>query len=1049
MPLPPDQARTVLVENLNAEQASAVGATANKLLVIAGAGSGKTEVMARRVAWWVAVDGCPTNEIVAFTFTEAAAEELKFRIRSWLQKVALPDEEVSIGGMYIGTIHGFCLQALRELAPTHYYMMDVLDEAGRASLVEQGGMSVLAMQAFQAAAVSAGASRGRYDAIDLFLRGYDLLNEYGVLDVTLSSPAPPSDVRLEKDWCKDAKLNTLVGNSALNQAFAESAARYYAYLRARRFFDFSTVQSELLSRLSTDGGFAEKFHARWKRLVVDEVQDINPVQDKIIRAIVGQDGRLTAVGDHRQAIYAFRGGRIDLMGEIFQELQSDPAGSVMELPANYRSTPRIISLANQWSTTINDRAGMSNPNMSHGRATRVDKDSKHVSLMRFSDRPDEANWIASTIAQLVRPASDDGAEHDDGSKLRGLKYSDVAILVRSATDIRAYQDALRAVAIPAVVRAGPDLFSQPECLLAIAAFARASGVDAFFGLAQNPRSLPGRIQTVLNCGPATETVIARAIDVLRARGLHLPESTADRVIRLVRAINERCGDDGKVTTKLDNIGCTEAKAWLKGKAPLRRIFPQTILHWILYETGLPNWGVTPEAQIARFHIGQISKLIKSIETSGWTTPSALKWQAIALLQWGASSARAEEAPLLAELDAVTITTIHSAKGLEFPAVFVADVNQRRFPSQFSRTAPSVPFDPAVLSQIDPARLADNQNWDGERRLMYVALTRAERFLFVSYSGNRVSPFVPQLAPMIVAAGGHVPAAADDIGASLSYQPGAFHRETRFSTSFSDIRYFMECPQDFYLRVVLGFTPTIGQEFGYGRGVHNLLREVHSDPSAWAAIAGDPAKMSDAIDKLQEDGLFYLRYTTGDPLDNLMSKAKSGVVGYVERYRDELSKLEFEPEKAFETLIPEENLLIAGAIDVVRLDDPPRVTIIDFKSGDASGENASGLNTELMGFQIGVYGLAAKRELEYEPQQGLVRYIGERDPAKGEMSVNLSDAQLAQVRTDVVQVAKDIRERKFNAGPSKLRPDRCASCDFLNLCPRAEAKGTRSTSGMPY
>lgn len=1049
MPIAADAAKAVLTDGLNTEQATAVAEVRKRLLVIAGAGSGKTEVMARRVAWWVAVENCPTSEIVAFTFTEAAAEELKFRIRAWLQKVAKPDEDVSIGAMYIGTIHGFCLQALRDLSADQYYMMDVLDEAGRASLVEQGGHSVLAMQTFQAAAAGAGMASGRYDAVDLFLRGYDLLNEYGELRVDLPTPAPPNDVRLEKDWCKAAVLTTPVGADALHAAFADTAARYYAYLRARRFFDFSTVQSELLNRLQSDAVFNEKFRQRWKRLVVDEVQDINPVQDKIVRAIVGNDGHLTAVGDHRQAIYAFRGGRIDLMGDIYTELSGDEQGRVLELPANYRSTSRIIALANHWSTTINDRASMTNPDMSHGKLSRADLRAEHVSLMRFADRSDEAEWIANTIAQLVRPATGDGAEHDEKGGTRGLKYSDVAILVRSATDIRSYQDALRRANIPAVVRAGPDLFSQPECLLAIAAFARAAGVDAFFGTAANPRSLPGRINNVLNCGPDTETVVTAAVAELRTRGLHLAADTEDRLVRLARAISERCGEDGKVTTKVSDLACSEAKDWLNSTRPLRRVFPQSLLHWLLYEAGVPDWGDSQAASVANFHIGQISKLVKSIETSGWTTPSALKWQAIALLQWGSSSARAEEAPLLAEIDAVTITTVHSAKGLEFPAVFVADVNSRRFPSQFARRVPTVPFDTSVLNTIQPARLADNANLDGERRLLYVALTRAERYLFVTYSGTRASQFIQQLAPIVAGVGGFVPPTSTDLGSTFQYQPSAFHRETRFATSFSDIRYFMECPQDFYLRVVLGYTPTIGQEFGYGRGVHNLLRAVHADPAAWAELAKDETQLREAIEKLQGEGLFYLRYTTGDPLTNLMEKAKRGVASYVAQYQAELATLTFEPERPFETLIPEENLLISGAIDVVRLDEPPRVTIIDFKSGDASGENASGLNAELMSFQIGVYGLAARRELEYDPQLGLVRYVGETDQAKSQMTVDLNDDQLTQVRKDVVDVAKRIRERQFGAGPSKLRPDRCANCDFMKLCPRSEAKAARTTSGMPY
>ena len=169
---------------------------------------------------------------------------------------------------------------------------------------------------------------------------------------------------------------------------------------------------------------------------------------------------------------------------------------------------------------------------------------------------------------------------------------------------------------------------------------------------------------------------------------------------------------------------------------------------------------------------------------------------------------------------------------------------------------------------------------------------------------------------------------------LEHYPTTVGDEDRFTTNFSDLRYFLECPRDFYLRNVLGFTPTIGQEFGYGRGVHNLLRAVHSDPKKWATLAGDPAKIEQEVRRMIDQGMFYLRYTTGDPLDNLKNKAVKGLVEYVKNYADELAKLRYEPEREFETLFPDEKLLIAGTIDVLRLDDPPRVTIIDFKSGDA-------------------------------------------------------------------------------------------------------------------
>ena len=204
MPIPPDEARTILLEELNDDQCRAVSARERRLMVIAGAGSGKTEVMARRVAWWVAVEEVPKDRIVAFTFMNEAAEELKFRIRSWLQRVSREDEEPTLGGMYIGTIHGFCLKALRDFSPADYYMFDVLDDAGRVSLLEQGAFNVLALEAFRASAEREGAANGKFDSYELFRNGYDQLNEHGILDVQLPDEPPPADVGQEREWCYEA-----------------------------------------------------------------------------------------------------------------------------------------------------------------------------------------------------------------------------------------------------------------------------------------------------------------------------------------------------------------------------------------------------------------------------------------------------------------------------------------------------------------------------------------------------------------------------------------------------------------------------------------------------------------------------------------------------------------------------------------------------------------------------------------------------------------------------------------------------------------------------
>ena len=1037
-----------LLDGLNPEQEKAVSSPARLLGIVAGAGSGKTEVMARRVAWWIGVDGADRSEIVAFTFTEAAAEELKFRIRERIGWVTEPGLEASLSGMYIGTIHAFCLKCLRELAASRYYNFDVLDDVARLSLIQRGYWSVLGLAKFEEVAKAHGRSKGRFDTIELFVRSYDILNEHVALQFLGAERTAPPRLETEAAWCELMSCTTHLGSDELADAFAHSAARYYAYLRARRFLDFSTAQAEFVRLLSSDDEFRNAVLSTYRRLVIDEVQDINPAQMAIIQAMIDAGGRVTSVGDHRQAIYAFRGGRVDLMGELFEQIDRAPDGALQPLPANYRSTPRIVEIANAWSATIQDNAGMPSPAMVTGVPGRTDFHTEHISLQEFASRDDEAGWIADTIGHLV-PATGDpklGALHGEGEKERGLAFADIALLVRASTEISAYSDALRARGIPAVVRGGADLFSQPEVILFLSALMLLAGTEEFSGGTQ-PSSMPQRVVRVLNCGPRHEDVIAAAIDLLRRRGLIIAGDAEVRLFNLCQLLNARLTEEGSIDQSgIRYVRAKAARTWLKSRRKPRRVFPQTIFQWVLEEVGFGDWAEIgdPYYETVRFHVGQLSFQLKGLEASGWTGPDrALMFQLIGFQMWGVSGARIPEAPLLVPPDAVTVTTIHSAKGLEFGAVFVADAKWARFPSQMARRLPSYAFDTDAMPDFDPANLADNSNYDNERRLMYVALTRAERYLFLSASaGKNTSRFITQLRPIFATAGSHVGPLGFSLNGTIQLRQRKSHRENRLATSFSDLRYFMECPQDFYLRKVLGFTPPIGQEFGYGRGVHNLLRAVHEDPARWAALADNPVTLRDEVRALVEDGLFYLRHTVGEPYERLMAKAVKGVSEYVMAYRGELQHLEFEPEKAFESLFPEERLLVTGSIDVVRLDAPPRVTLVDFKSGGSQG-NASGLSKQMMAMQLGIYGLAAQGEMEFEPDLGLVRYIGEPDVAKREMPVQMSPEALAEVRASVLTTAKAIRDRRFSSGPTEGGDERCGHCDFGGICAATHARSRRS------
>jgi DNA helicase-2/ATP-dependent DNA helicase PcrA len=169
-----------------------------------------------------------------------------------------------------------------------------------------------------------------------------------------------------------------------------------------------------------------------------------------------------------------------------------------------------------------------------------------------------------------------------------------------------------------------------------------------------------------------------------------------------------------------------------------------------------------------------------------------------------------------------------------------------------------------------------------------------------------------------------------------------------------------------------------------------------------------------------------------------------VADYIAHYTGELASLRFEPEKEFETLIEYEEgdgaALVSGAIDIVRQDDPPRVTLIDFKSGDPDSDNHQKLDEEEMRLQVAIYGVAAKKELEYKPEQGLVRYLDADDPQKRELQVPLDEIAIGEARTMVAKTAAQIRDRVFHLGP-RTRDEglpRCHECDFTGLCGMPQA-----------
>ena len=215
-------ARDTLLHQMTDEGRRIVSSPKKRLLVVAGAGAGKTEAMARRIAWWHAVDGVPKDQIVAFTFTERAAEEMKFRVRRYMGLMSSDGSDPSLGGMYVGTIHSYCLNTLRKLWPREFHNDEILDDTARYALVQQGYDFVLGLPALSKA-LSVGKpyemSRGR--TIEYFLRAYDLMNEYNHLKVRL----PQGAVRPSDKSLSGARKPNLIPRSAMTMWRSRSHVR--------------------------------------------------------------------------------------------------------------------------------------------------------------------------------------------------------------------------------------------------------------------------------------------------------------------------------------------------------------------------------------------------------------------------------------------------------------------------------------------------------------------------------------------------------------------------------------------------------------------------------------------------------------------------------------------------------------------------------------------------------------------------------------------------------------------------------------------------------
>ncbi|HEY5790693.1 MAG TPA: DNA helicase II [Gammaproteobacteria bacterium] len=622
-----------LLDDLNEAQREAVSAPPGPLLVLAGAGSGKTRVLVHRIAWLIQVEGVSPHSLLAVTFTNKAAAEMRGRAEALLGQPTR--------GLWIGTFHGLAHRLLRQHwreagLPEGFQIIDADDQ---------------------------------HRMLRRVLRGLDLDE----------ARWPPKQAQGWINGRKDEGLRAQHIDDRGDPYERQMARIYTAYQGACEqagVVDFAELLLRAHELWLRDEALLAHYRRRFGHLLVDEFQDTNQIQYAWLRLLAGSDGCLFAVGDDDQSIYGWRGARV----ENLQRLRDDFAGTqLVRLEQNYRSTGAILKAAN---ALIGHNAGRLGKELWTG-----GDEGEPLRLYAAFNDLDEARFVVEQLR---------------GWRERGAPLADAAILYRSNAQSRVFEEALLAAGLPYKVYGGLRFFERAEIKDAL----------AYLRLLAN-RADDAAFERIVNVPP--RGIGARTVELLRQRAREDASSlwTAARGLGASGALPARAGNALNAFTGL----VEQLTAGVTGLALAEQVDS------VVRGSGLLEYHGRDQGERGQARVENLEELVHAARQyvadpdepydalTGFLSYTALEAGEGQAAEWD---------------DCVQLMTLHSAKGLEFPLVFLSGLEEGLFPHN--------------LSLYDAARLEE------ERRLCYVGMTRAMRHLFLTYAERRRLHGSESLAP---------------------------------------------------------------------------------------------------------------------------------------------------------------------------------------------------------------------------------------------------------------------------------------------------------------
>jgi DNA helicase II / ATP-dependent DNA helicase PcrA len=979
---------------LNDSQKHAITHGEGPLLVIAGAGTGKTRVITERIRHLLQTDETLSGEnILGLTFTKKAAGEMKARV------VTASGERGK--AVTLATFHSFCETLLTEADPQRV----ILDKFDHWILLRRN-LARLRLEKYRRLA-----DPGQFlnDFVEFFSRCQDELvssEDYLRYADALAAQLETGRASLDDDTCQERAEHV-----ALQKEIARAYIASEELLREKKRASFGSLITEAVDLLQKNTDLRSQLQQRYRHILVDEFQDTNIAQIELLDLLCGPSRNIFAVGDNDQAIYRFRGasfGSFAIFEKRFIGLteEQDPWPHRVTLTENYRSTPNILRVATHV-IAQNARSDRFPAKI----LTTPHPEGERIRIAELATADEEARWIADELARLHATGQRWKnfavlyRQHSHRDKLvEELSRHKIPFIIAKLSilehplvrDVLAY---LRMIATPfddiacARVLAAPAWHLQPEDLLRLAERAAKKRGTALHDVLQTPQS-----ELPFNASPAA---LSELLEFLTEQRKTLKPRTAREV-------------------------AADLIEWLE--------IPQRV------------------GDHDRKYITQLSQFIKEWEPKSETRGLSEFLEYLDYFeQAGGTVSLEDDAPP----DAVQFMTVHGAKGLEFPHVFLMRVNNKAFPA--SERSRVFEFPEELMKEGQPAEQFHIQE---ERRLFYVALTRAKQRLTITTltdKKGKVPTFIEdimmdpaikrrdviQSAPKL-----HIPqleAQSDtckepqdsSLFPASSAPPKIFSRIAHWAEVFhppsaeplqlspSAVDNFRKCPQQYLFGYLWSLKEGPKATLSFGSIMHGSIKRFLGE-----LRKGNKLSFEDLL------RLFEMEWRSVG-FEDAYQEAEYKKDGIEQLRAFHASMLEnppkiMEQEKPF-VLPLENNVIVTGRMDQVNSlgpvdrsarSKPIEVEIVDYKTGKPRKDADAKKD-----LQLSLYALAAKEIFEWNPVRLVFHYL-----QNNEIQVTTRDAkQLDEAQKIVQEAATDIRAGKFPAKPGFI----CRNCAYKPICPAHE------------